>query len=52
MPKEINGQKMTGHEEEIWEKAFKAAQGKSHSAGAVATAAVQKYRQGKKGQQK
>ena len=47
MPKELHGQKLTAHEHEIWEKAFKAAQGKSHSAGAVATAAVKKYREGK-----
>lgn len=42
MPKIIDGKPLTRHEEDIWTKAFEA----SHS-GAIATAAVQKYRAGR-----
>lgn len=50
MPKNLHGKKLTAHEHVIWKSAFESAkQSGADNPGAVATAAVNKYRAGKPG---
>lgn len=49
MPKTMHGKRLTAHEHEIWRNAFESARKSgAREPGAVATAAVKKYRAGGK----
>jgi len=54
MPKVINGKRLTSHEHEIWRRAYESASRDPNidNPGAVATAAVEKYRQNRKKKKK
>ena len=49
MPKNPAGRKLSKKEHDLWKGAYAGSQGSADNPGAVATAAVKKYRRKKKG---
>ena len=49
MPRSLHGKKLSKKEHDLWKGAYEGSQGSADNPGAVATAAVKKYRRKKKG---